>query len=385
MPLPRERPISGRRFAPKSSRATRSSRMISVGPIFGIARQGTPSLPPPRRGNGSSTMGKKPLSEQVVVVTGASAGLGRAVARLAGQRGARVVVCARGVDGLDGAVAEIEGAGSAAHAVQADVAVLDDCHRVVEEALDRFGRIDTFCANAMVTVYREARELDPEELRRVLDVNFLGAVNCYWASLPALTDSRGTFVHVNSALAYRGIPLQAAYCSSKAAARTFFETARVEHQRHGIAVDVSLVLPGAINTPQFDMARQYIGRQPRPVPPIYQPEPFADAVVHCFEHPARELPIGWGAQKLLWGQKLSPRAGDVVLRRTGWDAQHTGEPKPVGSPDNLLEPLPGDRGAHGRFDGRSRGSTMWTSLRLRRWLVGTAAAAVPAARALVRR
>ena len=332
-------------------------------------------------------MRKKSLAEQVVVVTGASAGLGRAVARLAGARGARVVVAARGADGLDACVAEIAAAGSEACAVVADVAVLDDCHRIVEEAIDRFGCIDTFCANAMVTVYREARELEPDELRRVLDVNFLGAVNCYWAALAALTQARGTFVHVNSALAYRGIPLQAAYCSSKAAARTFFETARVEHQKRGIPVDVSLVLPGAINTPQFDTARQYIGYQPQPVPPIYQPEPFADAVVHCFENPIRELPVGWGAQKLLWGQKLAPRAGDLILRRTGWKGQHTGEPKPIGSRDNLFEPLPGDRGAHGRFDARSRGSTVWTSLRLRRWLVGTAAAAaaVPAARAVVRR
>jgi NAD(P)-dependent dehydrogenase (short-subunit alcohol dehydrogenase family) len=332
-------------------------------------------------------MRKKPLGEQVVVVSGASAGLGRAVARLAGLRGARVVACARGSDGLDACVAEVEAGGSEALGVVADVAVLDDCHRVVEETLDRFGRIDTFCANAMVTVYQEARDLEPEELRRVLDVNFLGAVNCYWASLAALTESRGTFVHVSSALAYRGIPLQAAYCSSKAAGRAFFESARVEHAKHGIPVDVSLVLPGAINTPQFDVARQYLGKQPQPVPPIYEPEPFADAVVHCFEHPVRELPVGWGAQKLLWGQKLAPRLGDLILLRNGWRGQHTGEDKLVGSPDNLFEPLPGDHGAHGRFDARSRRSTLWTSLRLRRWLVGTAAvaAAVPAARALVRR
>src|SRR5215212_6786953 len=332
-------------------------------------------------------MGKKSLAEQVVVVTGASAGLGRAIARLAGERGAMVVVAARGSDGLDACVADIEGAGSEAHAVVADVASLDDCHRIVEEAIDRFGRLDTFCANAMVTVYREARELEPEELRRVLDVNFLGAVNCYWASLPALTEARGTFVHVNSALAYRGIPLQAAYCSSKAAARTFFETARVEHEKHDIPVAVSLVLPGAINTPQFDMARQYVGYQPQPVPPIYQPESFADAVLHCFEHPVRELPIGWGAQKLLWGQKLAPRAGDLVLRRTGWGSQHTSQPKPVDSPDNLFTSPPGDPGAHGRFDNRSRASTLWTSLRLRHWLVGgglAAAAAGAVTRELVR-
>jgi len=317
-----------------------------------------------------------PLAEQVVVVTGASAGLGRAVARAAAARGASVVVAARGADGLDGAVREVEALGSRGHAVQADVAVLDDVHRIVEETIDRFGRIDTFCSNAMVTVYREARELDPEELRRVMDVNFFGGVNCYQVAIPRLIETRGTFVQVASALSYRGIPLQAAYCSSKAALRTFFESARVEHAKHGIPVDISVVLPGAINTPQFDTARQYVGYQPQPVPPIYEPEPFAEAVVHCFEHPVRELPVGWGAQKLLWGQKLSPRAGDLVLLRQGWSAQHTGEPKPVGSPDNLFSPLPGDRGARGRFSDRSRTSTLWTSLRLHRKLFGAAAAGV---------
>jgi NAD(P)-dependent dehydrogenase (short-subunit alcohol dehydrogenase family) len=319
-------------------------------------------------------MAKRRLSEQVVVVTGASAGLGRAVARLAGRRGARVIVAARGADGLDACVREIEALGSQARAVVADVARADDVHRICEEALDAFGRIDTFCSNAMVTVYREARELEPDELRRVFDVNFFGGVTCYQTALPHLIASRGTFVQVASALSYRGIPLQAAYCSSKAALRTYFETARVEHMKHGIPVDVSVVLPGAIDTPQFDMARQYIGKQPQPVPPIYEPEPFAEGVVHCFEHPVRELPLGWGAQKLLWGQKLSPRAGDLVLLRNGWKGQHTDEDKAVGSPDNLFEPLPGDRGARGRFSGRSRKSTAWTSLRLRRWLVGAAAA-----------
>jgi NAD(P)-dependent dehydrogenase (short-subunit alcohol dehydrogenase family) len=329
-------------------------------------------------------MAKKPLSEQVVVVTGASSGLGRAIARLVAARGGKVVLAARG-DGLDTAVAEL---GPDAVGVQADVSSLDDCQRIVEAALDAFGRIDTFCANAMVTVYQEARKLRPEELRRVVDVNFLGAVNCYWAALPPLVETRGTFAHVSSALAYRGIPLQAAYCSSKAAGRTFFESARVEHRKHSIPVDITLSLPGAINTPQFDMARQYVGKQPQPVPPIYEPESFAEAVVHTFVHPVRELPIGWGAQKLLWGQKLSPRAGDLVLLRNGWKGQHTGEDKPVGSPDNLFAPLPGDRGARGRFTARARPTTAWTSLRLRRWLVGTAAVAAVAptvARVVARR
>ncbi len=321
-------------------------------------------------------MPQRPIHEQVVLVTGASAGLGRAIARLAAVRGARVVAVARGGDALDATVAELGALGAQAIGVQADVASLDACQRAVEEAVDRFGRIDTCCANAMVTVYQEARDLEPDELRRVLDVNFFGAVHAYWAALPHLTESAGTFVHVSSALAYRGIPLQAAYCSSKAAARTFFESARVEHAKHGIPVEVSLVLPGAIDTPQFDTARQYLGKQPRPVPPIYEPEPFAEAVLHCFEHPVRELPVGWGAQKLLWGQKLSPRAADRVLLRNGWQGQHTGEDKPVGAPDNLFAPLPGDRGARGRFSAQARTSTFWTSVRLRRVLVGAAVAGV---------
>jgi NAD(P)-dependent dehydrogenase (short-subunit alcohol dehydrogenase family) len=318
---------------------------------------------------------KKPLSRQVILVTGASSGLGRAVARAAGGRGAKVVVTARGTDGLDACVREIEALGSEAIAVPADCTVQDAVAEVVEQAVDRFGRIDTYVANAMVTVYAETYRYEPDELRRIMDVNFFGQVYGYWAVLPHLRESRGTFVSVQSALAYRGIPLQGGYCASKAALRNFFESARVELRRAGSGVDVSIVHPAAINTPQFDRDRQKIGKQPQPVPPIYQPEPFADAVLHCCERPIRELPVGWGAQKLLWGQKLSPRAGDLVLLRTGWKSQHTDEAKPVGSPDNLFAPLPGDPGAHGRFDDGSRASTLWTSLRLRRRLVGAAAAA----------
>lgn len=324
---------------------------------------------------------KKPLREQVVVVTGASSGLGRAVARGAGARGAKVVVTARTGEALDACVAEIELAGGTALAVPGDVTKPEDVLRVVETAVERFGRIDSYVANAIVTVYAEVADLEPDELRRVLDVNFFGTVHGYWAALPHLRASRGTFVQVNSALAYRGIPLQAAYCASKAAQRAFFESARVEEQKHGTGVAVSLVLPGAINTPQFDRDRQKLGKQPMPVPPIYQPEPFAAGVLHCCEHPERELPLGWGAQKLLWGQKLSPRAGDLVLRRTGWKSQHTGEDKPVDAPDNLFAPLPGDPGAHGRFDDLARDSTLWTSLRLRRGLLA-AAAALPLAAVL---
>ena len=157
-----------------------------------------------------------------------------------------------------------------------------------------------------------------------------------------------------------------------------YSVTRIQHTMspYQNPVEITLSLPGAINTPQFDMARQYVGKQPQPVPPVYEPEPFAEAVVHTFEHPVRELPVGWGAQKLLWGQKLAPRAGDRMLLRSGWSGQHTGEDKPVGSPDNLFEPLPGDHGSRGRFGKRSRRSTLWTSLRLRRLILGAAVAGV---------
>ena len=315
-------------------------------------------------------MRKKPLSEQVVVVAGGSYGLGRAIAAAAAGRGAAVVVGARGREALDGAAHDVEAAGSQTLAVETDVADRKQVEALVDAAVERFGRIDTYIANAMVTVYAEAHQLDEEELRRVFDVNFFGGVYGYWAALPHLRRSHGTFIQIASALSYRGIPLQAAYCSTKAALRTFFETARVEQRKARSRVAISVILPGAINTPQFDRARQKLGLQPQPVPPIYQPEPFAEAVVRCCERPARELPIGWGAQKLLWGQKLSPRAGDLVLLRNGWKAQHTNEPKPQDSPDNLFDPVPGDPGAHGRFDGESRESTVWTWLRLRRAPVG---------------
>src|SRR5579884_3472335 len=171
---------------------------------------------------------KKPLSDQVVVVTGASSGLGRAVARLAGARGARVVVTARNAEALDNCVREIEASGSEALAVPADCTVQDEVAQVVEQAVDRFGRIDTYVANAIVTVYAETYRYEPDELRRLLDVNFFGQVYGYWAVLPHLRESRGTFLSVQSALAYRGIPLQGAYCASKAALRNFFDSARVE-------------------------------------------------------------------------------------------------------------------------------------------------------------
>lgn len=317
---------------------------------------------------------KTPLSEQVVVIAGASSGIGRATARSLAARGASVVVSARNAEALDAAVQEIEAAGSQGLAVVGDATSLVDAESLCARAVERFGRIDTFVNSVMVTVYAEVERLDPEELQRVMDVNFLGRARSYRAALPHLKASRGTYVDVNSGLAYRGIPLQAAYCASKAAARVYFEAARVELEHAKAGVDLCLILPGGINTPQFDRGRQKLGLQPQPVPPIYQPEIVADAIAYCCERPQRELPVTWAAQKLLWGQKLSPRAGDLVLLRTGWRDQTTGEPKPVDSPDNLWETIPGDPGAHGRFDDAANASSAWTATRLALGKVGSMAA-----------
>jgi NAD(P)-dependent dehydrogenase (short-subunit alcohol dehydrogenase family) len=315
---------------------------------------------------------KQPVSEQVVVIGGGSYGLGRAIAAAAARRGARVAVGARSREALDGTLADIEEAGGQGLVLETDVSDRAQVEALVAAAVDRFGRVDTYVSNGMVTVYAEAHRLENDELRRVFDVNFFGGVYGYWAALPHLRASQGTFIQVASALSCRGIPLQAAYCATKAALRTFFESARVELEKANAGVDVCVILPAAINTPQFDRARQKIGLQPQPVPPIYQPEPFAEVIVRCCERPVRELPVGWGAQKLLWGQKLSPRAGDLVLLRNGWRSQHTDELKPTNSPDNLFEPLPGDPGPHGRFDTRVRETTAWTWLRLHRGLTGAA-------------
>src|SRR5205814_6819784 len=245
-----------RRLPPKSSSAIRRIRTMCHGCVRPVMPGRVARFH--AGGDGDSQVVKKRLSDQVIVVTGASSGLGRATARLAGARGAKVVVTARSGEALDACVREVEAAGSEALAVPADCTVQDEVAQVVEQAVDRFGRVDTYVANAIVTVYAETYRYEPDELRRVMDVNFFGQVYGYWAALPHLRASRGTFLSINSALAYRGIPLQGAYCASKAALRAFFESARVEIRKEGWDVAVSVILPGGINKQQYGRNREQI-------------------------------------------------------------------------------------------------------------------------------
>jgi NAD(P)-dependent dehydrogenase (short-subunit alcohol dehydrogenase family) len=305
--------------------------------------------------------------EQVVVVTGASAGLGRATVRAFARRGAAVGLLARGPDGLDAARRDVEAQGGRALSVPTDVADA----AAVEAAADRvereLGPIDVWVNNAMVAVFSPVREMQADEIRRVTEVTYLGVVYGTLAALKRmLPRNRGTIVQVGSALAYRGIPLQAAYCGAKHAIQGFTEALRCELLHDGSRVHVTMVHPPAMNTPQFDWVKSRLPRQPQPVPPIYQPEVAADAIVWAASHRRRELSVGAMTALAIWGNAFASALGDRYLARTGFDAQQTDRPADANRPDNLWQPLPGEHGAHGRFADRSSSSSpqTWVNERL---------------------
>jgi NAD(P)-dependent dehydrogenase (short-subunit alcohol dehydrogenase family) len=324
----------------------------------------------------------------VVVVTGASAGVGRATAVAFGRAGGRVGLIARGPDGLEGARRDVEAAGGEALVVSADVADPDAVERAADVVEDRFGPIDVWVNNAMVAVFSPFTEMTAAEYRRVTEVTYLGYV---WGTMAALRRmrprNRGVVVQVGSALAYRAIPLQSAYCGAKHAIEGFTQSVRCELRHEGSDVRLTLVELPALNTPQFDWGRNRLARRPRPIPPIYQPEVAAEAIVAAVRNPRREVLVGGPTVLATLSERLAPGLGDAYLARTGIDAQQTDDPVEPGSPDNLFEPLPGDAGAHGRFDGRAhrRSLQLWASMH-RRELAGLvlAGALVRAAGALRR-
>jgi NAD(P)-dependent dehydrogenase (short-subunit alcohol dehydrogenase family) len=298
---------------------------------------------------------------EVVVITGASAGVGRATAQAFGRRGARVGLLARGRDGLEGAKAEAESAGAKALVLPIDVSDAQAVEAAAGEVEERFGPIDVWVNNAMVSVFSPVKEMTAEEFRRVTEVTYLGTVYGTLAALKRmLPRNRGSIVQVGSALAYRGIPLQSAYCGSKHAIQGFTESLRSELIHDRSDVQLTMVQMPALNTPQFGWVRSRLPRKPQPVPPIFQPEVAAEAIVWAAQHRRNELWVGWPAVKAIWGNKLIPRELDYYLARTGYDSQQTDEPVDQDLKDNLWEPLPGDHGAHGSFDNRAnRRSYQW--------------------------
>ncbi len=315
-----------------------------------------------------------------VVVTGASAGVGRAAARHFGRKGWRVALLARGVDGLEGAKREIEACGSQALVLPVDVAdwrAVDDAAERVER---EWGPIDVWVNDAMATVFCEFLDVSPEDYRRATEVTYLGTV---WGTRAALKRmlprNRGTVVQVGSALAYRSIPLQAPYCGAKSAIRGFTDSVRSELIHHKSRVHLTMVQLSAFNTPQFGWGRTCMAKRPQPLPPIFQPEVAASAIYYAATHRRREIWVGFPAVQAILGNRVIPGFLDRLLSTKAYRGQHTDEPLPPGRKDNLYQPVPGDHGAHGRFDSRAKPSSVQVWLNLNRAGVVSALAGAVAA------
>jgi NAD(P)-dependent dehydrogenase (short-subunit alcohol dehydrogenase family) len=310
-----------------------------------------------------------PQGDRVVVVTGASGGIGRAVARAFGQRGDRVALLARGEKGLDGAARDVEAAGGRALPLVVDTAD----HNAVEEAAQRveeeLGPIEVWVNDAFTSVFAPFTQIDPEEFKRVTEVSYLGYVYATRAALDRmLPRGRGCIVQVGSTLAYRGIPLQSAYCGAKHAIQGFHDSLRTELLHEKSNVHVTMVQMPAVNTPQFDWVLSRLPRHAQPVPPIYQPEVAAKAVLYAADHPKRrEYWVGGSTAATILGNKFAPGLLDRYLARTGYTSQQTQKPRDPDQPKNLWEPVDDDGGqdfgAHGSFDAKSKSGSpqLWAS------------------------
>ncbi|HJV59855.1 MAG TPA: SDR family oxidoreductase [Albitalea sp.] len=288
---------------------------------------------------------------RVAVVTGASAGIGRAIAREFARHGWCVALLARGADGLDGARADVEQLGGQALAIATDVADPAQVEAAAARIEQQWGHIDVWVNDAMATIFSEALAIAPADFRRATEVTYLGAV---WGTLAALrrmaARNSGTIVQVGSALAYRSIPLQAPYCGAKAALRGFTDSLRCELAHASSRVHLTMVQLSAFNTPQFDWGRTTLPRQPKPMGRIFQPEVAARAVFWAATHRRREVWVGWPAVQAILGTKFLPGLLDRLLGHRAVRGQQTDEPLPANRPDNLWRPVAGDHGAHGRFD-----------------------------------
>jgi len=319
----------------------------------------------------------------VVVITGASGGIGRATARRFAQDGARIALLARGDAGLEGAATEIEELGAKALVLPTDVADADQVEAAAQTAEDELGPIDVWVNDAMATIYAEFLDVQPDEYRRATDVTYHGMVWGTRAALKRMAErNRGTIVQVGSALAFRGIPLQAPYCGAKHACKGFTESVITEIKHHGWDIHVTMVhLPG-VNTTQFTWGRTKLPKQTQPVPPIYQPEVAADAIHWAAYHRRRQIYVGVPTVLNVLCERVAPWFLDWYLAKTGYSGQMTGQPLDAGpGHDNLFHPVDGDedRGAHGPFDQEAHERSLQTTLTKHRWLAGSLAVGVGAA------
>jgi NAD(P)-dependent dehydrogenase (short-subunit alcohol dehydrogenase family) len=319
----------------------------------------------------------KPLGEQVVVITGASSGIGLVTAKHAAQRGACVVLAARNANDLHHATEAIRRSGGRAVYAVADVADATQVEAIAGTAIREFGRIDTWVNNAAVSMYGRIMDLSTEDMRRQMDVNYWGQVYGSRTAVQHLRRRGGALINVGSALSDRAIPLQGGYCAAKHALKAFTDALRMELEEEGIPIAVTLVKPASIDTPFFEKARTYLGVEPQPVPPVYAPEVVSEVILHAAQYPLRELIAGGSGAKLN-AARFAPRLADLYMERWTFDSQLTD--KPVnGRSDNLYEPVPADGGERGRnWEGHTRESSVYT----RAALHSRATAAVIAAVAL---
>jgi NAD(P)-dependent dehydrogenase (short-subunit alcohol dehydrogenase family) len=301
---------------------------------------------------------------RVVVITGASAGVGRATARAFAREGARIALLARGRERLDSAKREVEALGGAALVVSLDVADAKGVEAAAAQIEEQFGAIDVWVNNAMTSVFSPVKEMTSEEFKRVMEVTYLGCVNGTLAALRRmLPRDRGVIIQVGSALAYRGIPLQASYCAAKHAIQGFCDSLWCELLHDGSNVQLTMVQLPALNTPQFAWVKSRLPRKAQPVPPIFQPEVAADAIIWASRHRRREIFVGSPTVKAIIANRLAPGLLDHYLGRTGYDAQQYDGAADPNSADNLWNPVAGDYGAHGAFSKRahSRSLQLWAT------------------------
>ena len=303
----------------------------------------------------------KPIEEQVVALMGASSGIGRETALRFAERGAKVVVSARGEEGLRSLVEEVRGKGGEATAVVAEVTDFEQVKAVADRAVEEYGRLDTWVHLAAVGLFATFEQTTPEEFARVIDVNLMGQVYGAMAALPYLKrEGRGALIHIFSVEAKRSFPFHSAYGASKHGIDGFLEALRVELKHEGWPISVTQVMPGTINTPFFDKGRTKLGVKPVGIPPTYEPETVANIILYAAENPARDLVSGGAAQMMIINQRLSPRMVDAVLTtRAGFSPQMTEEPRSEEDPDNLYAPIQGHDTAKNGFRALSRSLYNW--------------------------
>jgi NAD(P)-dependent dehydrogenase (short-subunit alcohol dehydrogenase family) len=316
---------------------------------------------------------------EVVVITGASAGVGRAVAHAFAKHGAQIGLLAREPKTLEDARREVESLGGRAIAIPTDVADDAQVEAAAEAVEAQLGPIDIWVNDAMATIFSRFVDIEPAEFRRATEVTYLGAVYGTMAALKRMVPrDRGAIVQVGSALAYRAIPLQSAYCGAKFGMRGFTDSVRTELLHDGSRVWITMVQLPAVNTPQFNWCRTKLPHHPQPVPPIFQPEVAGEAVYWAAHHRRRELVVGFSAVKAIVGNKLAPRLADRYLSRTAFRSQQIESMPPESGSGNLFDPMP-NAATHGIFDARARSRSYQLWATTHRPLVAATAAALAAA------